>query len=281
MRRRTDFERETDTDTGLTDLEGDEGVDVRYIVPGLTRGLNLLTLFTRHKPAWSLSELAQALGVTRSAVYRIVYTLEKAGYIARDSEGRRFRLTSKVLSLGFAYLGSLGVADVAPPILRRLSEETGMSAYVAILEQWRAVYLARAVSAAWLVSNLQVGARLPAHATASGRVLLSWLDEEELRQIHAQLVEQYRTPPLPPDFETLSRQAMEDRERGYVAHGSRFDARAASCACPIRDGTGAVVAAITVISPDSQFAQLGGEEEVSRKILSAASAISAELGYRP
>src|SRR5262245_8682051 len=99
-----------------------ETIDRRYLVPGLSRGLAALALFTRRDPALTLVEVAKGLGLSRSAAFRLIYTLEKDGFVARDEETRRFQLTSKVLSLGFEFLQSPAVTEVAQPYLRGLSD---------------------------------------------------------------------------------------------------------------------------------------------------------------
>lgn len=111
-----------------------DAVDPRYIVPGLSRGLALLALFTNRRPAQTLAELAAGLSLSRSAAYRLVYTLEKEDFIAREPEGRHYRLTSKVLSLGFEYLNARGIPEIAEPVLRALSDATAAAAYIATLD---------------------------------------------------------------------------------------------------------------------------------------------------
>ena len=100
--------------------EAGETIDERYIVPGLSRGLALLQLFTRHQPEQKLTEIAAGLGLSRSATYRLVYTLENDGFLRRDPNTRRYRLTAKVLSLGFEFLFAQPLTDIAQPFLRQL-----------------------------------------------------------------------------------------------------------------------------------------------------------------
>lgn len=255
-------------------------IDPRYMVPGLSRGLALLQLFTRQKPSQTLAELAAGVELTRSAAYRLVYTLEKDGFIARDPSTRRYALTSKVLTLGFEYFNSQTITNVAQPFLQALSDATSASAHLVILDGWHAVYLARVSPSVGLVSNLQVGSRQPAHITASGRMLLADLPEPRLRTIHALLRRECRTAPAPDSYEALRRQANEDRARGHVFHQSVIDPGLASCAAAVRDGSGAAVAAITVVGPDRNLAQFGGEPALARLIGEATAAMSAKLGYR-
>jgi IclR family pca regulon transcriptional regulator len=255
-------------------------IDPRYIVPGLSRGLALLQLFPRSKPAKTLAELAAGLGLTRSATYRLVYTLEADGFIARDSETRRYRLTSQTLDLGFEYLHAQPITEIAQPFLRALSDRTSAAAHVAILDGWHCVYLARAVPNAGLVSNLQLGARLPAHTTSSGRVMLAHQEEERLRSVYENLRKDSRNTRGVPTAQEFNAQAAGDRKRGYVFHHSTVDPGLVSLAYPIRDHDSRVVAAVTVIVPEKMSDAIGGERALRPMVYETADAISRKIGYR-
>jgi IclR family pca regulon transcriptional regulator len=259
--------------------EPEDTIDPRYVVPGLSRGLALLQLFTRDHPHLSLAELSAGLNVTRSAAYRLVYTLEKDGFIARQPDTRQFRVTTKILRLGFEYLASQGILDIAQPYLRELSTETRASTYVVVLDGVYSSYIARVAPPVSVVSNLQIGSVRPAHLTASGRVLLAGLSDPELREL-VRRAQKELSAEKPPVFEAMRRQAAEDRTTGYVFHPSLLDPGIASCAAPVRDHHGNVVAAITVVGPDHIVAQMGGEAVLSRLLLDSTAEISAKLGYR-
>jgi IclR family pca regulon transcriptional regulator len=254
-------------------------VDPRYMVPGLSRGLALLQLFTRQQPALTLAELAAGVGLTRSAAYRLVYTLEKDGFILRNAATRRYALTSKVLTLGFDYFNAQTITEVAQPFLRALSDATKSSAHLVILDGWHSVYLARVSPSVGLVSNLQVGSRQPAHITASGRMLLSDLAEPQLRAFHARLKSECRTG-LPDTAGALQRQAAADRARGYVFHQSVIDPGLASCAALVRDGSGAAIAAVTIVGPDRNLERFGGEPALAALLTKTMAEMSERLGYR-
>lgn len=260
---------------------GARAVDPRYIVPGLSRGLALLSLFTRDNPLRSLSELAGDLHLSRSAAYRLVYTLEKEGFLVRDPDRRRYRVTAKILALGFEYLHSQSITETAQPTLRALSERTRAAAHVAVLEGWHSVYLSRVAPAVTLVTNLQVGMRLPAHVTASGRMLIAQLDADRLAELFETLKRECHTVPQPRSLAALRRLAEEDRQRGYVYHGSAFDPGVLSIAAPVFDRTGTALAAITVVGSKPLFEELGGERKLARLVVEAAHGLSRQMGHSP
>lgn len=260
--------------------EPSDRIDPRYIVPGLSRGLALLQLFPRSKPAKTLAELAAGLGLSRSATYRLVYTLEADGFIARDVETRRYRLTSKTLDLGFEYLHAQPITESAQPFLRVLSDRSNAAAHVAILDGWHCVYLARALPNAGLVSNLQLGARLPAHTTSSGRIMLAHQDEAKLQTIYDKLKKETRGTMAAPSQLDFNTQIAADKKRGYVFHRSTLDPGIVSLAFPIRDHGSQVVAAVTVIVPEKLAETLGGEKALRPMVQEAAAGISRKIGYR-
>lgn len=255
-------------------------IDARYMVPGLSRGLALLQLLTRERPEQKLTELAAGLGLTRSAAYRLVYTLEKDGFLHRDPNTRRYRLTAKVLMLGFEYLYARPLTDAAQPFLRQLSAQTLATAYLMVLDGWESVTLARVAPTAPLVSTLQIGVRIPAHASASGRIMLAHLDPAARRHLHERIVRECRDVPLPESFEALERGLEADRRRGYVLSRSIFESSITSCAAAVRDGGGGIAGAVALIAPHSFVEEAGGEERVSALVRDATSRLSVQLGFR-
>jgi IclR family pca regulon transcriptional regulator len=265
------------------DDDADEvAADPRYIVPGLSRGLALLGLFDRSRPSRTLAELAEGLGITRSAAYRLVYTLENDGFIAREAATRRYRLTSRVLELGFEYLNSHDLIDLAGPALRRLSDATAAASHLVALDGWHVVYLARALpppASAMVVSNLPVGTRLPCHITASGRALLACLDEMTLDALHRRIVRECADP-TPPPLAAMRDQAAQDRRRGFVFRPSILDPGFMTFAAAVPAGTGPAVAAINVIGAVRAMTDERGEAVLREAVLGAAGSLARQLGHR-
>jgi IclR family pca regulon transcriptional regulator len=259
--------------------EAEPAIDGRYIVPGLSRGLALLQLFTRRKPEQKLTEIAEGLGLSRSATYRLVYTLENDDFIRRDPVTRRYRLTAKVLSLGFEFLFAEPLTDIAQPFLRHLSDITGATAYLVVIEGWQVVHLVRVAPSATLITNLQIGARFPAHAVTSGRVILGYWDATRLRHFFSLLKRECKTVAVPATFEAFQASLDKDRERGYAFSKSIFETAVSACACAIRDNSGASVAAISVVAPHSLFEDAANRRRVIEAVRETANRISGQLGF--
>lgn len=250
------------------------GVDARYIVPGLSRGLAMLRLFSRARPELTAAELASGVDVSRSTAFRLIYTLEAEGLIARTADGRRYALTGEVLGLGFHYLSTRSVGEVAQPFLEELSRRTQLSAYLAVLDGRDAVYVAHVPAQTSLVSSLRVGARQEAWSTASGRLLLAALDEAALDRF----IDRYLTGSAKPKPADIRRQAEEDRKAVRLHRRSDHDPHMASCAATVRGTGGQVVAALTAIGPASLVLDPAMEKRIESEVSTTAEAISKALG---
>lgn len=221
--------------------------DQRYIVPGLERGLRILGLFERERRPLGLPDIAKILGLSRSTAFRLIYTLETFGFLERLPDDAGFRPTSAVLRLGYAYLASLDIIEIAEPTLRRLRDRTNAAVHLARLEGREVVYLSRFVSNGRLTSNIQVGGRLPAHATSLGRALLLGLDEAALETLYRDAPMSAHTPHTATTVEALKAQLAEDRARGYVMGRGIFEAELDTVAAPVTGRDGTPVAAISIV----------------------------------
>ena len=147
-------------------------------VQSLDRGLAVIRCFSSEHPSLTLSEVAERTGLTRAAARRFLLTLQELGYVG--SSGRQFSLRPRVLALGYAYLSSFSVAQIAQPHLEDLAEELHESCSVSVLDGDDLVYVARASANRIMTISLTVGTRLPPYPTSMGRVLLAHLPEAEL-----------------------------------------------------------------------------------------------------
>src|SRR5215207_497583 len=153
-------------------------VNDRDFVNSLARGLEVIRVFTRHKPRMTLSEVAQSTDMTRATVRRFLLTLVREGYV--ETDGKYFSLRPKVLELGFSVLSSMNIWDVAQPIMNELSSQLQESCFAAILDHDSVIYVARANSNRLVNVGINIGSRVPAHCVSTGRVLLAALSDEAL-----------------------------------------------------------------------------------------------------
>jgi IclR family pca regulon transcriptional regulator len=236
----------------------------------------MLRLFSRARPELSAADLATGAGVSRSTAFRLIYTLEAEGLIARTPDGRRYAMTGEVLGLGFQYLSTRSIGEVAQPFLEELSGRTQLSTYLAVLDGRDVVYVAHVPAQASLVSSLRVGARQDAWSTSSGRILLAALGDAALdRFIERHLTAREKLKPA-----ALRRQIDADRKAGVVHKRSDYDPHMASCAAPVRGNSGEVVAAVTAIGPASLVLDPDLENRIENEVNATAEALSKALGGR-
>lgn len=215
----------------------------RYLVPGLMRGMQVLGAFTPERQALGLSEIARAIGQSRSAAFRTVYTLAHLGYLLQDERTKTYSLGPAVMRLGYGYMANRELLEIALPELERLRNETDWSTHLGLRDGTRVVYMLRAPSRLGMGSIVHIGSRLPAATTTMGRVLLAALDDETLEIL-------FRSAPPAASQGNLLRladiiaQGRRDRREQTIVQVGGFEAGVASAAAPIRDLSGNVVAAI-------------------------------------
>ncbi|MGI3166954.1 IclR family transcriptional regulator [Pseudooceanicola sp. 200-1SW] len=243
-----------------------------YRSNSLLRGLSILECFDHRHAEMTLTEIAEAISVTSSAAYRFVVTLEREGYLSRQDN--RYRLAPRVMDLGYRYLASLDVYDVARLPADALRDATGFTVHVAVLEGTDIVYVYRALSDRSMVSNVPVGSRLPAFSTTMGRVLLSDLPEAELDRRFEGYAFERMSPSAPRSLAELKPLLRADRARGYVAQSSHLATGTVSIAAPLVSRHGRYIAAMNLSGHEVQM--IVDQDNVAR-VLSTAREISALL----
>lgn len=265
----------------LRQIVAPPGGDDKYLVPGLIKGLQVLQAFTPEHREMSLSEIAARLGMTRSAAFRPVYTLALLGYLLHDARTLRYSLGPSVLRLGYGYLATRELVEIALPELERLRDATDWSAHLGVRDGRFVLYVLRAPSRMGLASIVHVGSRLPAAGTAMGRVLLADLTEDALVSLYRDETYQHAPGQTPRSLGELVAQWRQDQASSAVIQVGNFETGIASIAAPIRDLTGHVVAAINVTQVASPDNVRGIEARVRREVLTTAATISRLLGCPP
>jgi IclR family transcriptional regulator, pca regulon regulatory protein len=213
-------------------------------VEALARGLDVLACFSAERPAMSLSEVAAQVGLARPTARRLLLTLEELGFVR--STGGQFELTPRVLELGMAYIGALGLWDIARPHLAELVAVTGESSSMAQLDGSDIVYVARVSVPKIIALRVEVGTRFPAPATSQGKVLLAGLDPASLDVALATASRSGLVPRIVRERPALDDELARVRARGWALADEELAAGVRSVAVPVRDGTGTVRAAMNV-----------------------------------
>jgi IclR family pca regulon transcriptional regulator len=250
--------------------------DDRSFVQSLDRGLAVLNAFDADHPRLTLREAAEATGISRPAVRRLLLTLEALGYLTGD--GSSYELTSRVLSLGYGFLASRSIHEVAQGYLEKLSANIGESSSLSMLDETDVVFVARVPTHRIMNYMLSVGARLPAYVSAHGRVLLAALNAQALDRYFKQ-AELLRFNSRTCTSEPQLRVALDTvRSQGWAMIDQEFETNVRSIAAPVRDAGGVVAGAIGCSCHAGRVSidQLSGE--FLPRLLDTAAAITAALG---
>ncbi|HEV3289448.1 MAG TPA: IclR family transcriptional regulator C-terminal domain-containing protein [Streptosporangiaceae bacterium] len=256
----------------------DTGVRRTDFVQSLDRGLAVIRCFSSEHPSLTLSEVAERTGLTRAAARRFLLTLQELGYVG--SSGRQFSLRPRVLALGYAYLSSFSVAQIAQPHLEDLAEELHESCSVSVLDGDDLVYVARASANRIMTIALTVGTRLPPYPTSMGRVLLAHLPEAELEAYLSRTELRKLTDRTVVDPAELRAILATVRSQGWAAVDQELEAGVRSIAVPIRDSSRKVVAAINASAHAARVPMRTLEKEFLPRLLDSARQIDSELATR-
>ena len=223
--------------------------DDRYIVPALQRGLEVLGQFSRHRQEINGAELSRQLDLPRASVFRILQTLEKTGFIERVGESNNYKLSIGVLRLGFEYLASMELTEHGRPVIEALRDESGYSAHLVVRDQRDVVFVSKATGRNALFHSIQVGARLPAHATVLGRLLLSNLDMAGLSELYQGTTLEAHTAKTPTTLKQLKALIDADRANGYGISQGGYETGISTSAAPVFNDAREVLAAVSITVP--------------------------------
>ncbi len=225
-------------------------------VVSLARGLDIIKAFgnaerdsespsnMRPSDALTLSEVAERTGLARAVVRRFLYTLVELGYVITD--GKYFRLTAKILDLGYAYLSSFSLPKIAERFLEEVTLETKESSSASVLDGDEIVYVARVQTRRIMSVSLSIGSRLPAFCTSMGRVLLAHLPPEALEKYFKTAKFQRFTEKTICDPAALRKELNNVLKQGYALVDQELEIGLRSLAVPVLAGRARAVAAINI-----------------------------------
>ncbi len=247
-------------------------------IQSLERGFAVLLAFDEDRPSPTLAELAAVTGFSRPAVRRILLTLQRLGYV--ENHGVRWALTPRVLLIGQHYNASHSVTEIAQPHLVELAEKTSESASLATLDASEVVYIARVAVRRIMSINVSPGTRVPAHATSMGRVLLAWAPTSQVERYLVAPGLTARTPHTVTDPEQFRVALARVRRQGWSLVSEELEEGLISVSAPVRDHTGAVVAAVASSSSTGRTTPGHLERHTVPLAVATADAISTDLGHR-
>lgn len=250
----------------------------RDFVQSLERGIAVIRSFSADRPQQTLSDVARETGLTRATARRLLLTLEQLGYVRSD--GKSFELTARVLDIGYSYVASLNISDIAQPFLEQFSEAVRESSSVSVLQDTDIVYVARVPTKRIMTVSIGLGSRFPAYQTSMGRALLAELDEDEVRDVFERSDRSRVTDRTVTTAEELLRTLETVRTDGYALVDQELEIGVRSVAAPLRNGTDNAIAAINVSTHVGRTSLEEIRADFVPQLLSTAGAISNALAMR-
>ncbi|WP_137724677.1 IclR family transcriptional regulator domain-containing protein [Prescottella subtropica] len=262
------------TDTSETNTSGTAAASTDY-VQSLARGLSVIRAFDAEHPRRTLSDVARATDLTRATARRFLLTLVELGYVRTD--GSVFWLTPRVLELGYSYLSSLSLPEIARPHLEALSQRVHESTSVSILDGGDVVYVARVPVSRIMTVSITIGTRFPAFATSMGRVLLAGLAPAALDAYLAGVDLAPLTGRTVATRDDLRAALDRIRAQGFCVVDQELEEGLRSLAAPIVDASGTVVAAVNISTQAARYTIEAVHETLVPAAVETATAISADL----
>ena len=244
----------------------------------IDRALMLLQMFDDERAEWKLSQLAKETALNRTTVYRILSALERERFLAYDSEKESYRLGSAMIVLGARALRANSLRTVAHPELVRLAKLTGEMASLEVLEGENTLILDEVKGEKQKRMNTSIGNVWPAHATSTGRILLSNIPKKQRWKTFSFPLEAV-TPVTTTDKETLDKLLMRCREEGFAVVVDELEVGSTECAVPVYNYKKEVIGALSVCGPTIRL-QEGDIRDIIELLRESCLTISQQMGFR-
>lgn len=246
----------------------------RLFNTSLSRGLTVLLAFAHGKREMNLRELSEATGLTKSAIQRFTFTLEALGFLLKSPDNKKYSLSPKCLALGYGYLQSNPLIDLANAYLADLNRKCEETVNLSVPDGTDMVYVARFPSQKHVAIHMPVGRRLPMYCTAAGRAYLSALPPAEVDELlEASTLTTY-TPNTLTDKSQILAVIDEARRDGYSWANQEFFRGDINLGVAIKNAHGRPVGAINISLPTSRWSLESGRQQIAPVLLETIRAIS-------
>ena len=250
-----------------------------YVIQSVMHAIDLLEAFKGENDELGVTELSKKLGLHKNNVFRLLATLESRGYIEQDKQTGNYKLGVKVLELGQHFIKHLGLLRQAHPVMRELLLKCNENIYLSVLRSNGCVYIDGLEANQVVKVTSRIGHRLPLHACASGKALISNETEEELLELFPNEELKKFTPNTITSRTELFKQLKEVQANGYALDLEELDIGVRCVAAPIRDYTRKIVGAISISAPSIRMDDEKLKSFFIPLVKEAAKEISHRLGY--
>lgn len=242
------------------------------------RALDILELMLARGEALSVAEIVAALKIPKSTAYELVRSLGEGGYVERSGKGGGLFLGRKLFELGMAYRSKIDLLKDGSQIVEELRDQVGETVQLSVLENDMMLVLVKEEGSQSIRIISRVGSRVPVNWAAAGRLLVSDLDDERLRELLQRSVRPSPTGQAVTDIPKLISQVRRARKQGYAIEINEANAHAGCVAAPIIDAAGHCVAAISAVAPEQRLGRANRDRLVAA-VTAAAQHLSRRLGH--
>ena len=249
-----------------------------YPIKVLNKTFSILEILLQHGSAMNMTEISKKLGLYPSTIHRILDTLKHWGYVEQDSNTQKYQLGLKLLELGMAIINQTDLVREASPYLKELAKQSNETVHLGVLEEGEVLYLAKEESSQTIRMISYVGKRAPLYCTALGKVLLTYIPEEERKKILGGKVLPHLTENTITDKRELEKELSKIREQCFALDREENEKDIYCVAAPIRNYQGKVIAAISISSPIFRIGK-NTQNSLRKALLETSKKISKRLGY--
>jgi IclR family transcriptional regulator, pca regulon regulatory protein len=253
------------------DTESSGKVRMKEGMAGLAKGLAIIEAFSASTTRMTVSDAAHLAELSRPAARRCLLTLVDLGYLAHD--GKFFTPLPRMLRLGSAYLSTSSLTQIAQPLLANARDELQESISLAVMDEGYSVFIARAEAVRIVSTGVKLGGRLPAYCSATGRVLLSGLPEDEMRRQLSSVPMKHFTTRTLANAEAVMQAVERAAQDGYAISNEELEIGMSAMAVPVRNRSGEIEAALSV----SVFSGRVSVETLEQTFLPVLLAVAARL----
>ena len=250
---------------------------VKARLSSVANSIRLLTSFSGEEDELGITTLASRLRLAKSTVHRLAATLTSAGFLEQNSETGKYRLGVALFELGALVRRRMDVANEARPKLRELLEKTGETVQLGIVDHYSVLYVYEMESPRAIRMAAAVGGRAPLHCTAVGKVLLAFQPADYMKQVIERGLTPYTEKTITKRDAVLG-MLEEVRLREHAIDDEESEGGLRAVAAPVRNHSGAVIAALGVAAPVQRMSKKIMHTCVP-SVIETANAVSARLGF--
>ncbi len=252
----------------------------RDYIKSLEKGIHLISLISQQGSPLGLEDLVKRSGVKKTSCFRILQTLMRSDFIARAGDNRAYYIGPRLISIGLSAFDRMGLREVALPFMKDIRRRTGTTVNLAVLSGPEVIFVERLQSAHIVETNLRVGSRLSAHLSSLGKSMLAFLPEAELEPILNQLQFEKKTAKTITSVSSFKQELEEIRRRGFALNNEELEKGLFAVAAPVRNYSGAAVAALNVSFPLVRHSKKEAMEKFCPMVLDSCRKISLYFGFQ-